>query len=77
MAVYDPTSKEWELVEARKSDALDDAVHLDADGVVVGVTAANNPREVRAGMALIKARARPDVGKLEDAGVGLQTFVPK
>ncbi len=25
MAVYDPTSKEWELIEARKSDAFDDA----------------------------------------------------
>jgi hypothetical protein len=26
MAVYDPTSKEWELVESKKSDAFDDAV---------------------------------------------------
>ena len=25
MAVYDPTSKEWELVETKKSDAFDDA----------------------------------------------------
>ena len=25
MAVYDPTSKEWELVESKKSDAFDDA----------------------------------------------------
>mgnify|MGYP003385793983 CR=1 FL=1 len=25
MAVYDPTSKEWELIEARKSDAFEDA----------------------------------------------------
>ncbi len=25
MAVYDPTSKEWELIEARKVDAFDDA----------------------------------------------------
>jgi len=25
MAVYDPTSKEWELVESTKSDAFDDA----------------------------------------------------
>ena len=24
MAVWDPTSKEWELIEARKSDAFDD-----------------------------------------------------
>jgi len=51
------------------------AAHLDADGVMIGVTAANNPREVRAGMALIKARAKPDVGKLADAGVGLQSFL--
>lgn len=25
MAVYDPTSKEWELIEAKKSDAFEDA----------------------------------------------------
>ncbi len=25
MSVFDPTSKEWELVEAKKSDAFDDA----------------------------------------------------
>jgi len=25
MAVYDPTSKEWELVESKKSDTFDDA----------------------------------------------------
>jgi hypothetical protein len=25
MAVYDPTSKDWELIEAKKSDAFDDA----------------------------------------------------
>jgi hypothetical protein len=25
MAVYGPTSKEWELVESKKSDAFDDA----------------------------------------------------
>ena len=25
MAVYDPTSKDWELVESKKSDAFDDA----------------------------------------------------
>ena len=25
MAVYDPTSSEWELVESKKSDAFDDA----------------------------------------------------
>lgn len=51
------------------------AVHLDAEGAVIGVTAANNPREVRAGMALIKARAKPDLEKLADPAVGLQTLV--
>lgn len=25
MAVYDPTSKEWELIESKKSDSFDDA----------------------------------------------------
>ena len=51
------------------------AAHLDADGVMIGVTAANNPREVRAGMALIKARAKPDVAKLADPAVGLQSLM--
>ena len=51
------------------------AVHLDADGVVIGVTAANNPRDVRAGTALIRGRAKPDLAALADAAVPLQKFM--
>lgn len=53
------------------------AVHLDGDGVVIGVTAANNPREVRAGMALIKGRVKADPAKLAEPAVGLQSFISR
>ncbi|MSP05255.1 MAG: hypothetical protein EXR05_08465 [Acetobacteraceae bacterium] len=53
------------------------AVHLDADGVVIGVTAANNPREIRAGMGLMKARVKADQEKLADPAVGLQTLISR
>ncbi|MBW4092266.1 MAG: FAD-dependent oxidoreductase [Proteobacteria bacterium] len=48
------------------------AVHLAADGQVVGVTAANAPREIRAGMALIRAGQPVDAALVADAGVALQ-----
>ena len=51
------------------------AVHLAEDGSLLGVTAANNPREIRAGQALIKSRKVPDVGKLADARVPLQRLM--
>lgn len=51
------------------------AVHLDDAGAVVGVTAANNPRDVRAGTALIQARARPDPGQLADPTVSLRGLI--
>ena len=38
------------------------AVHLAGDGCVIGVTAANNPREIRAGQALIRSRQPIDRG---------------
>ena len=53
------------------------AIHLAQDGRVVGVTAADSPREIRAGTALIKARARPDPARLQDASVPLQTLLPR
>ena len=53
------------------------AIHLAEDGRVVGVTAADNPREIRAGTALIKARARPDPARLQDASVPLQSLIPR
>jgi NADPH-dependent 2,4-dienoyl-CoA reductase/sulfur reductase-like enzyme len=50
------------------------AVHLDATGAVIGVTATDNPREVRAGMALIKSRATPDPDALADGTTPLHTL---
>lgn len=51
------------------------AVHLTADGMVVGVTAANAPRDARAGMALVKARARPDPVKIADPSIPMQRLL--
>lgn len=51
------------------------AVHLDDDDRVIGVTAANNPREIRAGQALIKAGQRVDATALVDGTVPLQKLM--
>jgi 3-phenylpropionate/trans-cinnamate dioxygenase ferredoxin reductase subunit len=51
------------------------AVHLAEDGSVIGVTAANNSREIRAGQALIKSRKVVDATKLADASVPLQRLM--
>jgi NADPH-dependent 2,4-dienoyl-CoA reductase/sulfur reductase-like enzyme len=53
------------------------AVHLNADDHVIGVTAANAPREIRAGQALIKSGKPIDVARLADASVPLQQFIPR
>ncbi len=53
------------------------AVHLAEDGTVVGVSAADNPREIRAGAALISARVRPDIAHLADAALPLRSLVPR
>jgi 3-phenylpropionate/trans-cinnamate dioxygenase ferredoxin reductase subunit len=53
------------------------AVHLAEDGSVIGVTAANNPREIRAGQALIKSRRPIDAAALADPAVALQTLIPR
>jgi 3-phenylpropionate/trans-cinnamate dioxygenase ferredoxin reductase component len=51
------------------------AIHLAADGAVIGVTAADNPRAIRAGTALIKARAHPDPAQLADPSVAWQGLI--
>ena len=51
------------------------AVHLAADDRVVGVTAANAPREIRAGTALIRAGRPVDAGRVGDPAVALQSLV--
>ena len=53
------------------------AIHLAEDGSVVGVTAANNPREIRAGQALIKSRRPVSEAALADPSVPLQTLIPR
>jgi hypothetical protein len=53
------------------------AVHLDAEERVIGVTAANAPREIRAGQALIKSGKPVDVSRVGDASVPLMQLVPR
>lgn len=53
------------------------AVHLAADDTVVGVTAADSPREIRAGTALIKARRPVDPVLLADPAVPLQRLLAR
>jgi 3-phenylpropionate/trans-cinnamate dioxygenase ferredoxin reductase subunit len=48
------------------------AFHLDADGIVVAVTAANNGHDMRPGIEFIRQRRRPDRDLLADAGVPLR-----
>ena len=48
------------IVRANAPPNVFTAVHLAEDGSVIGVTAANNPREIRAGQALIKSRQPVD-----------------
>jgi 3-phenylpropionate/trans-cinnamate dioxygenase ferredoxin reductase subunit len=51
------------------------AVHLAEDGTVVGVTAANNPRDIRAGQALIRSRQPIDPAVVADPKVSLQQLI--
>jgi Reductase C-terminal len=44
---------------------------------VIGVTAANNPREIRAGQALIRSRRPIDAAALADPAVPLQRLIPR
>ncbi len=53
------------------------AVHLATDDRVIGVTAANAPREIRAGQALIKSARPVDVARLVDGSVPLQQLIPR
>jgi hypothetical protein len=52
-------------------------VHLAEDGSVIGVTAANNPREIRAGQALIRSRRPVDATALANAATPLQQLIPR
>jgi 3-phenylpropionate/trans-cinnamate dioxygenase ferredoxin reductase subunit len=63
------------IVRASSPPQAFTAVHLAEDGCVIGVTAANNPREIRAGQALIKGRRPVDLGALADSSVPLQRLL--
>ena len=65
------------IVRASAPPNVFTAVHLAEDDSVIGVTAANNPREIRAGQALIKARCPVDVTALADAATPLQQLIPR
>jgi 3-phenylpropionate/trans-cinnamate dioxygenase ferredoxin reductase subunit len=65
------------IVRTNVSPNVFTAVHLAADGSVIGVTAANNPREIRAGQALIKSRRPVNETALADPAVPLQTLIPR
>jgi hypothetical protein len=62
-------------VRANAAPGAFTAVHLAEDGSVIGVTAANNPRDVRAGQALIKARRPVDPDIVADPTVPLQRLI--
>ena len=53
------------------------AVHLAEDDRVIGVTAANAPREIRAGQALIRSGVAVDAARVADATVPLQQLIPR
>lgn len=53
------------------------AVHLTADDRVIGVTAANSPRDIRAGQALIKAGRPVDIAQVADLVVPLAQLIPR
>jgi NADPH-dependent 2,4-dienoyl-CoA reductase/sulfur reductase-like enzyme len=65
------------VVRANAPPNVFTAVHLAEDGSVIGVTAANNPREIRAGQALIKSRRPISEAALADPSVPLQTLIPR
>ena len=64
------------IVRANAPGAFN-AVHLDSEGCVIGVTAADNPRDIRAGQALIKSRRPVDQAALADPAVPLQQLIPR
>jgi 3-phenylpropionate/trans-cinnamate dioxygenase ferredoxin reductase subunit len=69
-----PADAAQTVIRANTPPAAFTAVHLAADGSVIGVTAANNPRDIRAGQALIRSRQPLDRAALADPAVPLQQF---
>jgi 3-phenylpropionate/trans-cinnamate dioxygenase ferredoxin reductase subunit len=65
------------VVRANRPPKEFTAVHLADDDSVIGVTAANNPRDIRAGQALIKSRRPVDRDAVGDANVPLQRLIAR
>jgi len=63
------------IVRSNAAPVAFTAVHLAENGSVIGVTAANNPREVRAGQALIRAGRPVDPDMVADPNVPLQRLI--
>jgi 3-phenylpropionate/trans-cinnamate dioxygenase ferredoxin reductase subunit len=72
-----PADAAQTVVRANHPPNAFNAVHLLEDGSVIGVTAANNPREIRAGQALIRSRRPVDLAALADPSVPLQRLIPR
>ena len=70
-----PADAAQTVIRANTPPASFTAVHLAEDGSVVGVTAANNPRDIRAGQALIRSRRPVDPASLADPKVPLQQLI--
>ena len=52
------------------------AVHLLDDNRVIAVTAANNPRDIRAATAMIKSGKPVEMAGLADPATSLQSLIP-
>jgi 3-phenylpropionate/trans-cinnamate dioxygenase ferredoxin reductase subunit len=70
-----PADAAQTIVRANTPPAAFTAVHLAENGSVIGVTAANNPRDIRAGQALIRSRQPVDPAALADTKVPLQQLI--
>ena len=53
------------------------AVHLLDDNRVIAVTTANNPRDIRAGTAMIKSARPVDANAIADTAKPLQSLIPR
>ncbi len=52
-------------------------MHLLDDNRVIAVTAANNPRDIRAGTAMIKSAKQVDPAAIADPATPLQSLIPR
>lgn len=70
-----PAESAHTVVRANAPPAVFTAVHLASDNSVIGVTAANNPREIRAGQALIRSKSPVYPDAIADPKVPLQRLI--